>query len=233
MEKLTAAVGVGATALALILGLGGCGSSTKTETKPSESTETTTSTSASTSSAAPTSAQASGPNYTIADYIKDNKIVETPVGRGDPGAPTIDLPIPEGWEDAGNSAPESAYGAIVTTDPAFAEDPPIIIAHLSKLTGDVDPAKILEFAPGELKNLPGYEAMGDGSASTLGGFEAFQFGATYKKDGAQRVVAQKTVVIPGQGGLYVLQLTAEGLEAQMEPLMDATDVIDEQTTITP
>jgi len=46
-------------------------------------------------------------------------------------------------------------------------------------------------------------------------------------------VAQKTVVIPGSDGLFVLQLNADGTEDQMGILMDATNIIDEQTTITP
>jgi hypothetical protein len=41
------------------------------------------------------------------------------------------------------------------------------------------------------------------------------------------------VVIPGQDGLYVLQLNAEAVEERLGPLMDATTAIDEQTTITP
>ena len=86
--------------------------------------------------------------------------------RGDPGAPTIDLPFPPGWEDAGPRTPEWAYGAIVSTDPAFAADPPSIIALVSKLTGNVDPAKILEFAPGEIKNLPGFEGGDEGSPTS-------------------------------------------------------------------
>ena len=40
-------------------------------------------------------------------------------------------------------------------------------------------------------------------------------------------------MIPGPDGLFVLQLNADGTEDQMRRLMDATDVIDEQTTITP
>jgi len=48
-----------------------------------------------------------------------------------------------------------------------------------------------------------------------------------------RMVAQKTVVIPGQDGLFVLQLNADGTEDQAMPLMDATQTIDDQTTITP
>lgn len=222
-------------AVALGLSLAGCGSDTKTEPSKTETTSSkATTTTTTTSEAAPTtSAQASGPNKTIVDYIRENGIVETPVKRGDPGSPTIDLPTPPGWEDAGTRAPEWAYGAIISTDPAFAADPPSIIAIVSKLTGNVDPAKILEFAPGEIKNMPGYTGSGEGSADELSGFDATQIGGTYEKGGAVRAIAQKTVVIPGQDGLYVLQLNADGLEDQMGALMDATSAIDEQTTITP
>ncbi len=230
MKKLTAASAVGIAAIALSLGLAGCSSDTETEATTSPETATTTTT---TTEATTTSAQASGPAYTIVDYIKDNDIVETPVHRGDPGTPTVNLPFPPGWEDAGPRAPQWAWGAMVFTDPAAANDPPTIIALMSKLTGNVDPAKILEFAPGELKNLPGYEGEGNGSASSLGGFDAWQMGGSYMKDGTKRMIAQKTVVIPGQDGLYVLQLNADGLEAQIGPLTDATAAIDEQTTITP
>ncbi len=236
MSKSVRAGVIAVAAVALGLGLAGCGSDTKTESSESKTTssETTTTTTTETTSAAPTtSAQAAGPNYTIVDYIKDNGIVETPVKRGDPGSPTIDLPIPPGWEDAGNRAPDWAYGAIISTDPAFEADPPSVIAIVSKLTGNVDPAKVLEFAPGEIKNLPGYEGGGEGVSDELSGFEAVQIGGTYKKDGKLRAIAQKTVVIPGQDGLYVLQLNADGLEDQMGALMDATSAIDEETVITP
>jgi hypothetical protein len=50
---------------------------------------------------APRDEDAAGPNPTIASYIKDNNIQEAPVKRGDPGSPTIDLPVPDGWEPAG------------------------------------------------------------------------------------------------------------------------------------
>lgn len=223
--------GIAIAAVALGLALAGCGSDTETAAPTSE--ETTSETTTTTSEAAPTtSAQASGPSYTIVDYIRENRIVETPVKRGDPGSPAVNLPFPPGWEDAGENTPEWAWGMIIFTDPAFADDPPTIIALMSKLTGNVDPAKILEFAPGEIKNLPGYENMGDGSASTLSGFDAYQIGGTYMKDGVKRVIAQKTVVIPGQDGLYVLQLNADGLEDQIGPLMEATTIIDDETTIT-
>lgn len=223
---------VAITAIAVGIGLSGCGSDTKSEPSTSKATSATSSTTS--SKTAPTAApQSAGPNKTIVDYIKESGIVESPVHRGDPGSPTIDLPFPPGWEDAGNRTPEWAYGAILSTDPAFGEDPPTIIALVSKLAGNVDPAKVLEFAPGEIKNLPGYEGAETGSPSSLGGFDATQIGGTYTKDGGKRAIAQKTVVIPGQDGLYVLQLNADGTEDQMGALMDATGVIDEQTTITP
>jgi len=232
MRSSLRAGAIAIAAVALGIGLAGCGSDTKTE--PTTSKETSSESKTTTSKAAPTtSAQASGPNKTIVDYIRENGITETPVHRGDPGSPTIDLPFPPGWEDAGNRTPEWAYGAILFNDPAMAADPPTIIALVSKLSGNVDPAKILEFAPGEIKNLPGYDGAEEGSPSTLGGFDATQIGGPYTKDGVKRIIAQKTVVIPGQDGLYVLQLNADGTEDQMGPLMDATGVIDEQTTITP
>jgi Probable lipoprotein LpqN len=221
---------IAVAAIAVGIGLSGCGSDTKSE--PTTSKETSATSETTTSKAAPSTSAQAGANKTIVDYIKENGIVETPVHRGDAGSPTIDLPFPPGWEDAGNRTPEWAYGAILATDPAFAQDPPTIIALVSKLAGNVDPAKILEFAPGEIKNLPGYEGSQEGSPSTLGGFDATQIGGTYVKSGVKRAIAQKTVVIPGQDGLYVLQLNADGTEDQMGALMDATSVIDEQTTIT-
>jgi hypothetical protein len=225
----------GGTAIAVVamgLALAGCGSDTKSAPSSSASSSSASSSSTKSSSAAPSTSAQAGKNETIADYIKENGITETPVKRGDPGSPTVDLPVPEGWADAGAKTPEYAWGAIVFSDPAMAADPPSIVALMSKLTGNVDPAKIIEYAPGELKNLPGFEG-GDGNTSTLGGFDAYQIGGTYVKDGAKRMIAQKTVVVPGQGGTFVLQLNADGTEDQMGPLMDATSVIDEKTTITP
>jgi probable lipoprotein LpqN len=224
-----------AALVAVGLALTGCGSDSTTEaTSSSSSSSSSASSSASTSSAAPTSTQA-GASPTIADYIKDNGITETPVKRGDPGTPTVDLPTPRGWADAGPKTPQGAYGAIVFTEPSTASDPPTIVAVMSKLTGKVDPAEIFKFAPGELKNLPGYESAGEGGDAKLGGFDAYQIGATYVKDGTKKLVAQKTVIIPAAdgNGIFVLQLNASGTEDQINPLMEATSEIDKQTKITP
>ena len=84
---------------------------------------------------------------------------------------------------------------------------------MSKLSGDVDPQKIIDLAPGELNNLPDYTPGNEGETSTLGDHPAYVLGGTYTRDGATRFIAQKTVVIPAADGLYVLQLNVDGPEA--------------------
>jgi hypothetical protein len=217
---------VAITTVALSLALAGCGSNNKSNSNTSTSTSTSTLT---TTTSSGTSTPAAGAKYTIADYIRDNHITETAVHQGDPG-PTINLPVPTGWKTIeGNTG--TSYGGIVLAQPANPADPPTIVAQLSKLTGDVDQAKILQYAPGDLQNLPGYQ--GDGTASTLSGFQAWQGSGSYTKNGAKRAAAQKIVVIPSQGAVFVLELTADSLDSDRGPLMDATNVIDDQTTITP
>jgi Probable lipoprotein LpqN len=234
--RSTAISGAAAMAAAFALVLSGCGSDTKTE--PEATTSATTTTTTTTAKAAPSTAKvapreedAAGPNPTIASYVAENNIQEAPVKRGDPGSPTIDLPIPEGWQPAGEDTPEWAYGAIVYAGPEAAEYSPSIVAIVSKLTGNVDPQAIIDLAPGELQNLPGWSAMNEGEVSTLGDYPAYQLGGTWTQDGQTKIVAQKTVVIPGPDGVYVLQLNADGLENQAEIVGSATTVIDEQTTI--
>lgn len=226
MRKVRAG-GIAIMAVIVGIALAGCGSDEKKD-------EASTSAKASSSSSAAPSTTKAPYAQTIPEYIKQNGITEAPVKRGDPGSPDIILPFPPGWEDLGPATPAWAWGGIkFTGDPAMAANPPTIIALLSKLTGNVEAAKIFEYAPGEMKNLPGYEGDGVGSASKLGGFDAWQIGGTYIKDGVKHAVAQKTVVIPAADGVFVLQLNADGTEDQMGVLMDATNIIDEQTTITP
>jgi hypothetical protein len=236
--RRTAISGAAAVAAAVAVLLSGCGSDTKTapSTSSSASKTSSTSTKAAPSSkpkVAPRDEDATGPNPTIASYIAENQIQEAPVKRGDPGSPTIDLPVPDGWEPAGEDTPEWAYGAIIYTGPEAGDYTPSIVALVSKLTGNVDPQKIIDLAPGELNNLSGWKPMNEGAASTLGEYPAYQLGGTWTQDGQTKVVAQKTVVIPGSDGLYVLQLNADGLENQKELIGAATDVIDSGTTITP
>ena len=175
----------------------------------------------------------SAPGLTIPQYIKDNGITSTPVRRDDPGAPKILIALPQGWSDLGPDTPDWAYGAVqadVSPDP---DDPPTITVLLSKLTGDVDPAKILDYAPGELGNLPDYVAANEPITDKLSGFDAVQLAGLYERDGTQRTIAQKTVVIPANGAVYVLQLNADALKSDAIALIQATDVIDKETKITP
>ncbi|MDO3634302.1 LpqN/LpqT family lipoprotein [Mycolicibacterium arseniciresistens] len=233
----------GAVAAAAVLGLAlsGCGSDTEPAASSTSSATSSESPSSTTSSAAaapdklriaPRDEDAAGANPTIASYIAENGIKETPVKMGDPGAPVIDLPIPEGWVTAGDQTPEWAYGAIAYTGPESEQYQPSIVALVSRLEGNVDPQAIIDLASGELKNLSGWSAMNEGETSTLGEYPAFQLGGTWVQDGVTKLVAQKTVVIPGPDAVYVLQLNADSLEDQGMVLAPATMDIDEKTTIT-
>src|SRR4051812_37348549 len=130
--KASALTGVAAAATALAVVLSGCGSDTKTATASSSSTATSTSSAATTSKKpkvpATTEAEVAGPNPTIADYIKENGIQETGVKMGDPSAPPVNLPVPDGWQPLSpEEAPDYAYGAIVYTGADFESDPPNIV----------------------------------------------------------------------------------------------------------
>ncbi|OPE50181.1 hypothetical protein BST27_23865 [Mycobacterium intermedium] len=218
--------------MALALTVVACGSEGTTESKTSTSTSTPTSTSTATATSTATSPTPGAHAMTVAEYISQNNIKETSVHPGDPGSPTINLPLPAGW----HRLPETAapYYGIACDQAADPNDPPTVSAIVAKLEGNVDPAKILEYAPNDLKTLPGFEGgTSNGKESTLGGFQAWQFGGSYDKNGKRRMAAQKTVVINSPNGLYVLELDADSVESEADKLMDATSTIDEQTTITP
>lgn len=221
--------------LGLSITLAGCSNADKpkpADTTASTSTSTSTTTSKSTPSTTAKSPQAASERPTIQDYIAKNGITETPIERGDAG-PSIDLPVPDGWQTTDKFADAAPYGAIVYTESAVPANPPRILAVLSKLTGNVDPQKILDLASGELNNIPGFDGPSEGDRGTLGGYEAVQLGGRYDAEGKQGMIAQKTVVIPGQDGVYVLQLNAYSDESEAGILTTATDLVDEKTTITP
>lgn len=227
MKHFTAAVAT----VALSLALAGCSFNIKTDSAPTTSPTTTSPTTSTTTTSATTSAQAAGPNYTIADYIRDNHIQETPVHHGDPGSPTIDLPVPDDWRLLPESS-RAPYGGIVYTQPADPNDPPPSLRSSPNSPVTSTPRRS-STRTRRVENLPGFQGSGDGSAATLGGFSAWQLGGSYSKNGKLRTVAQKTVVIPSQGAVFVLQLNADALDDETMTLMDAANVIDEQTTITP
>ena len=232
MRKPTVIASAGLAAVALTVALVGCGSDTKTgtsKTATSSGTSAQESTDESTT-AAPKQPKGAGKHRTIQDYIQENDIQETTLRRGDPG-PSVDLPIPEGWE-AKNDLPEAPYGAIIYTPTAVPENPPRILAIFERLTGNDDPEQILALAPGELQNIPGFDGPAQGNRDSLAGYDAVQLGGSYNVDGKQGMIAQKTVVIPGPDGVYVLQLNAYSDESEADILMSATDQVDKETTMT-
>lgn len=170
---------------------------------------------------------------TIQSYFEENNITVTPVTLGEEGAPAVTFALPRGWSDAGPDTPEGAYGAAFYDASADEEYPTSLVVLLSKLSDDADAGKILEYAPGELQNLPGYKAISKPKASTMSGFDAVQLGGLYTKDGNERIIAQKTVVIPSPNGLYVLQMNVNGPKEEAAVVQEATAVLDEQAKIAP
>ena len=229
--KRTALSGAAIAIAATSITLAGCGSSPSSNDAP---TNASTSASATTQPKVVPRVAADGPNPTIVGYFKDAHITATPVHKGDPGAPRINFPIPDGWVDAGPDTPPTAYWSIVDNGPEAAKYTPSIVATLSKLDGQVDPQKLIELAAGSTKNLPGFKGHGDGTEDNLGGFPAFQIGGTWTQDGKEKAVADKVVVINGKDDvIYLLELNADALPDQVEKALPATVTIDEKTTITP
>ena len=165
-------------------------------------------------------------------YIVDNKIAEVPFKKGDPGAPTIAFPFPPDWRSAGDKTPDWAYGAIVYNKAPDPSDPPFMYAIGSKLTGNVDPEKILQLAPGQLNELPQFKPREEPQRDKVGGFDAIDYVGTYVWEGQTRAVGQQTIVIPGKDSLFVLQLNAEAPKGQEQAVIDAAKLIREQTQIT-
>lgn len=176
-----------------------------------------------------------GSYETITDYLERAGITQVQVKPGEPGVPRVDMPTPDGWMAAGARTPPWAFSAFLSADPSMAADPPTITTLMARLTGPVDAAEVLDYAPGELSNMPGFDHPGTAQRASLDGFEASQTGGTYVKDGVPRLIAQKTVVVPASdgGALYVLQINANGPANQWTPLLQATEQLDRTTKITP
>ena len=235
MKRAPAITGTTIAIVAVAIGLAGCGSSSTNTNGAGNSsasgTAGTSSTAAKPQSKVAPRLSVDGPNPSIASYFKDSHITATPVHKGDPGAPTINFPVPDGWADAGPDTPATAYWAIVDTGPEAAQYTPSIVATLSKLDGDVDPQKLIELAAGGTKNLPGFKPHGEGTEDNLGGSPAYQLGGTWTQDGKDKAVADKVVVINGKDNIYLLELNADCLPDQIEKALPATITIDEKTTI--
>ncbi len=165
-------------------------------------------------------------------YIVDNNIAEVPFKKDEPGTPKIDFPFPPDWRPAGAATPDWAYGAIIYDKAEDPADPPFMYAIASKLTGNVDPKKILEYAPGQLNELPEFKPREAPRADKLDGYDAVDYVGTYMWEGKKRAVGQQTIVIPGKDGVFVLQLNGEAPKGQEQAVVDAVNLISEKTKIT-
>jgi len=222
-----------AAALSVTVALAGCTPNEQASTSPG------TTPSVWTGASAPAHQDAHGEGFVepaggsnLNQYIVDNKIAEVPFKPGDPGTPKIDFPLPPDWSPAGDRTPDWAYGAIVYDKARDPENPPYMYAIASKLTGVTDPEKILELAPGQLNELPGFNPVeGPPQRDKLGGFDSVNYVGTYEWEGKSRSVGQETIVIPGKDALFVLQLNGEAPGGQEQVVIDAAKVIRAQTTI--
>lgn len=219
MKKITTARWIGAVALSMVLA--GC-----TPGAGVESTVTTQS-----AGANGVGASVPGGATTLYQYIVDNKIAEVRFKRGEPGTPKIEFPFPPGWSWAGDRTPDWAYGAIVYDKPKNPQDPPYMVAIASKLTGDVDPAKILEYAPGQLDKMPDFTPIHGPKKDSLSGFDAIDYAGTYVRMGQPRVIGQQTIVVPDKDTLFVLQLNADAPKGEEQAVIDAAKFIAEHTKI--
>jgi hypothetical protein len=226
VKKFTTAAGAGLTALAVGLALVGCGSDSSSESDGGSSA-------AETSSEATTAVAQdppANPNETIQDFIGKNGLQETAVKPGEAGVPTVNLPLPPGWQRR-DDVPEAPFGAFFFPGSAVPTNPPRILVLMSKLTGEVNPDVLLEYAPGELRQMPGFQATSPDSRGELMGFPNSQSAGTYTTPGGLGVVAQKTVVIPADDGAYVLQLNAYAADREAPLLMQAIQLFDQQMAI--
>ena len=200
----------------------------------SGSATTTPSSSASGPGDGTTTTRPARPQETIADYVKTSGLTETSILPNDATAPTLYIPIPPDWEGLGGAdVPEGFFGIMQYAGQDLAADPPRIVVLYSRLSGNGDPQRLLDNAPGELNNLRGYRPIDDGETGTFGGYDAYQLGGTWVDNGQTRFIAQTTVVVPiSSNEMYVIQLNAHGPVGSEDVIGAATDVIDSQSTIT-
>lgn len=104
-------------------------------------------------------------------------------------------------------------------------------AIASKLTGNVDPAKILALAPRQLDELPEFAPLGEPHSDEVGGFEAVDYVGSYVWEGTEARRRPADHRHPRQGRGFVMQLNAEAPKGQEQAVVDAVKLIREQTKI--
>jgi serine/threonine protein kinase, bacterial len=159
-------------------------------------------------------------NYqTIQTYIQQNGIEEQGQHRGDTKAPTIVTPMPDGWRDAGAESPNFAYQTLLYEGADAPNSRPYVMVVLSKLVGNVDPARVFALASGELYNLAGFVPDNPGKVATLQGYPEFELSGQWDSNGKPTVVIQKTVMLNWKQGFYVLQVNLNAAP-EYRPIID-------------
>jgi len=131
-----------------------------------------------------------------------------------------------GWRSAGGRTPDWAYGAIIYDAPKNPADPPYMIAIASKLKGEIDTAKVLEYAPAQLNALPDFTPRGGPTKSALGGYPAVDYVGTFLGGGETKAIGQVTIAVPGTPGeVFVYQLNAVAPPGEEQVVIDAVKQI--------
>ncbi len=170
---------------------------------------------------------------TIREYIAANGLQETVIHRGDAGAPSVDLPWMDGWEDAGSLTPQWAYSAVVYRGTRPEVYTPNIVVLMSKLTGTADPQAVIDAAPGELTNLAGWAPVGQPGPGGRDDYPSYRLGGTWVRDGVTMVVAQTTVVLPADDGVYVVQFNADAAQSEFDIADAGMTTVTQQAIILP
>jgi hypothetical protein len=184
----------------------------------------------------------SAPNP-LQDYLTANNIVPMLIQNGDRRAPSIDIPPLPGWSVASSDVGplyDGCCGVFALNQPQGAAKITTTAWQLNEIGGQGDPAMILQLWPSSLELLPDWHSAGDATRITLSGFDAIRQDGSATEDGKKVILTQTLVVIPAHEpgplgalvGGYALQLDGIALAGQEGPLMDATDLIEKQTTIT-
>jgi serine/threonine protein kinase len=243
-------VGVGAAAVIAAVVGGGIAVFGGNDHGPDQPSETSTATSSTnptlTLSPPPPLTGTPGSYPTIATYLHEVNPNAAMTHRHDPGAPIITLPMPPNWSDAGAATRAFAYQTIVYRGPGAEGYAPSVTALMSKLGPGVDPQKIIDYAPGELNNMPGFVASDPGGMRTIDEHQAFRLVGTWNApavaappgppDAAgvptiQRLIAQYTVLIEDRAGLYVLQINVDAAAGQNAIFDQICDAIGRDTKI--
>ncbi|WP_370250361.1 LpqN/LpqT family lipoprotein [Nocardioides sp.] len=169
---------------------------------------------------------------TIATYLAGLGATQRTVA---PSTGFLDVPRAPGWTFTPDQPPYAPYGALVFDGGTDPQQPPRVLMLAIELgSAAVDPARLLELAPNELLELPGFEAMVDEpDRFRLAGFDAVRYAGTIPAGDSPLTIIQYTAVVPAEVGLYVVQLNAYARPAELETLTAMMERIDTSLGIDP